>query len=697
MKKKILTLCFMMLSVLGYGQQRIYVSTNGSDKGDGTMRHPYHTLTKALSENMSCSRVDTLFVEVGAGDYFLDRAVVLSGANTRPIVVRSSQGEKANFIGGVVVDGWEKCSDGKYRAYIPAVKQYGFSFEQFYVNGARATYARTPNEEWFFVKSSKESAFVASPNSRRAEYAVQRINLSASDMLSLKGMDDSEKQEVQFSFYHKWDVTQKRADYIEVDSSCVFIKGVGLKPWNSITKGTRYVMRGYKGALDAQGEWYLDRNEGYVYYLPYEGEDMAKAVCVAPTISQWLVIKGSKSAKIENISFENISFSYSSLPMPLAGNEPMQAAASIEASIELDHVNNIRFYSCSMQHTGGYAIWFKQECHNNTVDRCYIADLGAGGVKIGEPYMRLDSRAVTSHNTVNNCIITNAGNTLPCGVGVGVYHSASNKITHNDISYIRYSGVSVGWVWGYDSSEEKWVYVRADDGTLQFVQAVVSSVALDNLVAYNHVHHIGLGELCDMGAIYTLGEQKGTKITHNIVHDVVSYDYGAWGLYTDEGSSNIELTNNLVYRCKSGSYHLHYGKENIVENNIFALGDTFQAKFTRQDKHLSFAFNRNIILHEKGVTLEGGWLKGKVNVSSNLYWNTQGELKLGGVTIDEWRKQKEPDALVMDPCFKDAEAGDFTFTSRKAYKKIGFIPFDLSRVGVYGSEEWVDRAKRVNY
>ena len=47
----------------------------------------------------------------------------------------------------------------------------------------------------------------------------------------------------------------------------------------------------------------------------------------------------------------------------------------------------------------------------------------------------------------------------------------------------------------------------------------------------------------------------------------------------------------------------------------------------------------------------------------------------------------------MSPGFKDALNDDYSFATLKAARKIHFKPFDLSKVGVYGSAEWKERAK----
>jgi hypothetical protein len=222
--------------------------------------------------------------------------------------------------------------------------------------------------------------------------------------------------------------------------------------------------------------------------------------------------------------------------------------------------------------------------------------MGAGGVKIGETARKENDEEVASHNTVRDCRIAHGGRIHPAGIGVWIGHAHHNTIAHNDIFDFYYSGISGGWSWGYGPSN-----------------------AHHNVYENNHVHTLGQGVLSDMGGIYLLGVSPGTIVRGNVFHDVQSFDYGGWGIYFDEGTTDALAENNLTYRTKTGGFHQHYGRDNLVRNNIFAFDRVSQIARTRREDHLSFTFERNIVYWRDAALLRGNWSDNFV-MDRNLYW-----------------------------------------------------------------------------
>src|SRR5206468_2883956 len=177
---------------------------------------------------------------------------------------------------------------------------------------------------------------------------------------------------------------------------------------------------------------------------------------------------------------------------------------------------------CTFTHLAGYALELGGGCKNNRILRNEMVDIGAGGVRIGESARRPEGFESNSGQIVTDNHIHRLGRIYPPAVGVLILQSGQNRIAHNHIHDLYYTAVSVGWNWGYQETP-----------------------CHGNIVEFNHMHDIGQFMLSDMGAVYTLGIQKGTVIRNNLIHDVNSFTYGGWGLYPDEGSTDIVWENNV--------------------------------------------------------------------------------------------------------------------------------------------------------
>jgi Right handed beta helix region len=655
--------------------QKIYLSPSGDDKNPGTIDNPLATL-QAARDKARLLRRNTQPgqpVEIIAlkGRYSMLQPLELSaedsGTPASPLIVRAEEGARVQFSAGVEITGFQRVNENLWKTFIPQVAFYNWYCEQLYVNGKRAVRARTPDEGFYFIKNASETAIVKGKDSI-PKFAVQHVRLDSIGANIFRSFSDLDFGDVVVNFYHKWDNTRKHIDTFNDSLSEITISGAGMQPWNSFDSKTSYYVENYKAALDAPGEWYLERS-GTLWYVPRKDETPENTSFTAPLLKNFIEIEGEKSpgGLVKNIRFENLTFENSGYQMPVHGNDAAQAASPVEAVITLDYAENISFKNCEIAHTGMYTFWFRRACSNCSVNQCYMHDLGAGGVKIGETIIRQDTIEITRNITIDNNIIRDAGHIFPCAVGIIIFNASDNKLTHNEIADLRYTGISVGWVWGYTPSPSK-----------------------RNKIEFNHIHHLGWGELSDMGGVYTLGASEGTTVSNNVIHHIYSFDYGGWGLYTDEGSFGITEENNLVYACKNSGFHQHYGKENIIRNNIFAMNIRAQLQATRVEEHRSIIFTNNIVYFEQGTLLSNNWNKFNLLTDKNCYWDVRTKnIMFDDKSFTDWQKSgKDIHSVIADPQFVNPDVFDFHFKKLTVARKIKFKPFDYSKAGVYGSDKW---------
>ena len=396
-------------------------------------------------------------------------------------------------------------------------------------------------------------------------------------------------------------------------------------------------------------------------------------------LSQLLLFSGRPEEKqfVDHVTIDGLAFEHTEYTIGPEGHHDSQAAVSVTPSVVWRGARYCTLRNSNIAHTGGYGLALTDGCFDNLVQHNEISDLGAGGVMIGGAFtpageMKSDPLFPT-RNVVDNNFIHGGGKIFRSGVGAWIGYANYISLTHNDIFDFIYSGVSNGWVWGYGESPTH-----------------------HNQICYNHIHKIGQGVLSDMGGIYNLGIQPGTLLDHNLIHDIYSAQYGGWGLYTDEGSSEIQLTNNVVYNTTTGGFHQHYGENNRVRNNIFAFAKETNIILSRVEEHRSVIFERNIVLSNNGDILSPNWIKGDAWLDYNTYWDINNvPMRFSGLSFDDWRAQKGQDAHSQkaDPLFVNAKEYDFRLLPESPAIALGFEPIDISRAGLYGDDEWLNKAK----
>jgi hypothetical protein len=621
-----------------------------ADRSDG----PFATLDQARIavadlRRAQPNRATPVQVTIAGGTYTLAAPLTFtpadSGTAQSPTVYAAAPGATPVFTAGRVLRGF-RVENGRWTLMIPEVKEGAWNFCPLWADGQRRFRPRLPKNGYFRIADALPAS------EKTGKRGFDRFKFSEGDIR----LDWANLSDVEAIVFHTWTMSRFRIASVDPAEKAVTFTGSTRTTswWGAMPKDRRYFVENVKEALSEPGQWYLDRPTGLLTYIPVPGEDPAKTQIIAPVLDTVLNLKGSPDQRqyVAHLAFRGLTFSHNNWVSPPEVN--------LRAAVTGDGAHHCTFDRCTIRNTATYAIDLGAECKANAVLNCTLDDLGAGGLKIGTTGILAEDKQA-SGNTVRNCVISHGGRLHPAAVGVWIGQSPKNIIEHNTVTDFYYTGISLGWTWGYGNH-----------------------AGHHNTIAWNHVYNIGQTVLSDMGGFYSLGNAEGTVLHHNLFHDIDSFDYGGWGIYFDEGTTHILAESNIVYHAKTGGFHQRYGKENIFRNNIVAFCRLDQLQRTRDEAHLSFTFERNIVYFDRGTLFGSNWKNDRFKLSRNLYWRTDGKPIVGwnNTPWADWQaKGHDTDSLITDPLFGDPEHFDFRLKPGSPAERLGIQPIDLTGVG----------------
>ncbi len=649
-----LSVCF---SAFAAGNE-IFVAPNGSDSNDGSFSSPLATLD-AAKELAKTTGADTVYFREGS--YTMHDTVRFDQTDRPNVTYKAYNGERVTFTAGVPYTGFEPCTVNGVQALRKFVgKQADFNI----LFNAETTLPRTRYpESGYLMIHDVDDRYCINPDLQVDANFHKGYTVLIADKNDIPAMQNI--GDVVVRVLHFWkDEMLRVKSYDPATGVLEFTKPSAM----TFHENERYFLENVFEALDTPGEWYLDKPNGLLYYIPLPGETADSVTLWGGETETLLSIDG-----VDGIRFEQIVFRGNGFNIP-EGRDFSQAAYNAPGCIVCENAKGFALQNCEFRDIAACAVFLGENVQESSVDSCLFCNIGAQAVYIRGQNVPVDDPMVTKNITVRNNLINGYGRVFFNAVGVLIIHANSVDVLHNEIHDGYYTAISVGWSWGYGYS-----------------------VTYNNKICDNLIYDIGQGWLSDMGGIYTLGIQPGTVLSGNCIHNVAADPgeggYGGWGIYPDEGSSQMLIEKNLVFACGNDSYHLHYGENNTVRNNIFALSGESQVRVvSRVEGKLTARFTDNILLTDgKAATFSHMEGKDLFEAKHNYFWDlTNGDevyVNRNGDTnkcMTVRRAERQgwlEDSVVVDPKFHDAANFDFSFEPDSPVLQQGFEAWDYNNAG----------------
>lgn len=526
-------------------RMHIYVDAAiGDDENDGTSAAPLKTITAA--RDMAAKYAPkmqndiTIFIR---GEQYLSSTFKLdennSGKNGYKIVYTSWGEEKATIT---MAKKFKNFTLHDAKKNIWKVFTGPINTRQAYFNDVKGIRARTLGylKDWEFIDhkyylcSNEELLDIPHPEDMDAIYHI----LWQSGRYKVKSIG-KENGKIRIDLNDRF--LGSRAEYITTSEG--------------MARSTPSYLENAYIFLDQKGEWFLDKHEGFMYYIPRDGEDMSNMECKVP-VGEGLVFGSGSNYKnsLENVTFDNLIFegetnlivdrlgSWYAIQNNLSNYGGGTTDASAGAGLKFQKCKNISLTNNVFRQMGMNGVEFYDGSKYINVIGNEFYDLSATSIifddiKDGGFHSDRISDAWCEYITVANNYIHDVGRDYHGAAGASWGWPRHSKFTHNEVANTPYSGTHSGW--GWETYNKK------------------GSIMYDFETSYNYVHDVMTNRVNDGAGMYFIGagsyENDATPEAANnganknrIINNYVTNGWQCDLVYPDQGSRFWYVANNVT-------------------------------------------------------------------------------------------------------------------------------------------------------
>ncbi len=641
-----------------------------SISGDGSLAHPYSSLQQALhhiernyyqnggslykttinlypthhfigSIYFRKAHSHTHITTMNITDALVYEQMLTHEPNHRRLV-------KAVISGGMLVTEWRKVNETTYSAVVPS----SIYVNQLFVNDRRIVRTRVPTT---YSDYRRYAAPINDPIVGRYGFQYQSGDFNYSSLA-----------DAMVVVYHSWTESHHYIDRLITENNTVIFTNPAAVPIGTfVAQGRRrYHIENLCEALVPNSFCFVNATK--TVYLMTDGSYDPNQSQIITSINETVVSVASDDMNnpVEDIIIDNVAIQHGAWNISRTQKADDASAAFLTSvALFIANATSIIVSNVEISHTGSYGIRIKEGTSNINVMNSLITDMGAGGIWIGDRTSDMSISPNTSK--ILSTEIGYGGNVFICAVGILIHQATDIVLEGNTIHHLRYNGISVGQG-GYQLSTR------------------------NILIQGNYVYTTGQHILCDQGGIYTLGIQPGTVINNNVVKNVFSNTVFMWGIYLDDGSSQIVVSNNVVYNIGWATLFHHYGANNTIINNVFARASLARPNGTSADgeirietveNHRSLTFTRNIVYDTyqgiNAIAYKGPGVN--VSFSNNVYFNPYEAPLLFSydlLSFTGWQKSGQDNgSVIADPLFVGSvnQCDFFTVQANSPAAKLGFV------------------------